>query len=201
MPGDTVTINYTIGDPDDQVTTAYLGFNEPGGHGEQFGVTGTSGPGDETHTFTMPVTTDTLEGTWTLDYVDLFDAHSNRGTYFTGQPIDYSPITFTVGGTTATRRPSAPHGLRAEVSHRAVTLSWAPPANDGGTSVTSYRVEWSICSFASSCRRHYVDAAVTHRTVQHLAPGRWYHLRVQATNAVGRGAWSVGIRAKTSPRR
>jgi len=86
--------------------------------------------------------------------------------------------------------PSAPSGLEALPGHREVTLSWNPPAFDGGSPITGYaiyrgpapREEVLLAEIGNVL--NYTDAEVT--------AGRTYHYRVAARNAYGEGPKSEG---------
>ena len=86
------------------------------------------------------------------------------------------------------QRPRA--GVRGGPS--TATVRWDAPGRDGGSDVTSYRVQ---------VLRVTPSGHVTHRTVRlagptarakvlHLAPGT-YRFRVCAVNEVGRSPWSA----------
>ncbi|MCK4949509.1 MAG: right-handed parallel beta-helix repeat-containing protein [Thermoplasmata archaeon] len=87
--------------------------------------------------------------------------------------------------------PSAPPGLEALPGHREVTLSWNPPAFDGGSPITGYaiyrgpapREEVLLAEIGNVL--NYTDAEVT--------AGRTYHYRVAARNAYGEGPKSEGV--------
>ncbi|MGH9305088.1 MAG: fibronectin type III domain-containing protein, partial [Acidimicrobiales bacterium] len=81
--------------------------------------------------------------------------------------------------------PSAPRALHAVARAHAVSLSWASPADNGGSRITGYRV---IAS-AKDQRTIVVSAGPrTHSiTVRRLVAGLSYTFGVQATSTLGRG--------------
>ncbi|HYM40042.1 MAG TPA: kelch repeat-containing protein, partial [Thermoplasmata archaeon] len=94
--------------------------------------------------------------------------------------------------------PSAPGNVRVTVGTTAntwnqVNLSWYPPAYDGGSTLTEYRVYRGTASGAESflasagLRQWYVDTGVLNGTP--------YYYEVTASNAIGEGARSNEVHA------
>lgn len=52
-------------------------------------------------------------------------------------------------GTTETTAPSAPQNLQASADDGQVTLSWSPPADDGGSPITKYKIYRGVTSVDS----------------------------------------------------
>ncbi|HKG49691.1 MAG TPA: fibronectin type III domain-containing protein [Actinomycetales bacterium] len=78
---------------------------------------------------------------------------------------------------------------------RTATLGWGPPADDGGSPITGYRVSRDGPAPAS----HVLPATARSFVFGHLRPWRTYHLSVQALNAVGAGpAATVGVLTKAA---
>uniref|UniRef100_A0AAY5EL21 Titin n=1 Tax=Electrophorus electricus TaxID=8005 RepID=A0AAY5EL21_ELEEL len=72
--------------------------------------------------------------------------------------------------------PSAPNNLKVqEITKESVTLSWEPPALDGGAKIKNYIVE----------KPSFTNVIETHFTVSGLTEGNKYDFRVFAKNAVG----------------
>jgi len=70
--------------------------------------------------------------------------------------------------------------------------TWRAPASNGGTPVTSYRVEAMRLNASNHvvARVHATTGASARALTMRLAKAR-YRIRVQARNAVGAGAWSA----------
>src|SRR5262249_6057979 len=89
--------------------------------------------------------------------------------------------------------PDAPTGLTATAGNGKITLSWAAPANNGGVSITSYRVYRGTTSGSETllttggCSGF---GAVLSCTDTGLANGQTYFYKVTAVNAIGEGAQS-----------
>jgi Right handed beta helix region/Fibronectin type III domain len=76
-------------------------------------------------------------------------------------------------------RPGPPTNLTATRNHKRATVSWAPPADDGGSRVLSYTVS------VSDGRTATVDASVTFVTFDRIRKQETYRFSVVATNAIG----------------
>ena len=77
--------------------------------------------------------------------------------------------------------PSAPTNLQAQPANRRVTLTWNPPENNGGASITRY--EWS-----QGVTDSWTSTGLTRRaTISSLDNGIEYTFRVRAVNSVGHG--------------
>ena len=82
--------------------------------------------------------------------------------------------------------PSAPGNVTAAaVGNNAATVSWAPPAFDGGNAITGYTVTSSPAGITASA-----PASATSATVNNLPGGTAYTFTVAANNAAGKGAAS-----------
>jgi titin len=83
--------------------------------------------------------------------------------------------------------PGAPTSLVLVSGDGQIALSWSAPSNDGGASISSYRVEMSSDGGTSWA---IVASAVTARNflVVGLTNGTPYQFRVTATNMIGAGA-------------
>jgi acid phosphatase len=91
--------------------------------------------------------------------------------------------------------PDAPTVVRATARRKAsASVSWTPPANDGGCSISGYTV-------TSSPEEHtaHVSGSATSAKLRHLTPGTTYTFTVMATNCAGDGPGSApsnAIRAR-----
>jgi hypothetical protein len=92
--------------------------------------------------------------------------------------------------------PRAPTWVRvAPTAASMLTVSWAPPTNDGGDAVTRYRVEWDtdaefegVLGLPHKGALEVDGTAHAALTLTDLAPGTRYFVRVAAGNRVGFGA-------------
>lgn len=90
--------------------------------------------------------------------------------------------------------PSAPQELTAQKTRDGIRLAWQPPADDGGTPLTGYRIRRTggagpVLFEVAPSTLTYVDTSVARRTL--------YTYEVTAVNAVGEGPpASVQIRSR-----
>jgi RHS repeat-associated protein len=113
-----------------------------------------------------------------------------------GTSYTFTVTATTAVGTSASSRPSSPvtpaaipgkpTGVRAVPGADRATVSWAPPASNGGSPVTRYAVVAS-----PGGRNAVVPGTVTQATVTGLAIGRTYTFTVTPANSVGVGATSA----------
>lgn len=102
--------------------------------------------------------------------------------------------------------PNAPTITEVVLGDRALTVSWAAPANDGGADIRWYDVRYIRGDEADrsdnywTVRRQIWEGGVLEslsgplqRTISHLASGVPYEVQVRAVNAVGSGPWSEGV--------
>ena len=102
----------------------------------------------------------------------------------------------------ATTVPGAPTGLTATASGTStINLTWDAPSNDGGASITGYRIEVSP-NGTSSWTERVANTGTTTTSYSHtgLAPGTTRYYRVSAINAVSTGARSNIANATTQAR-
>jgi alpha-tubulin suppressor-like RCC1 family protein len=77
--------------------------------------------------------------------------------------------------------PSPPRAIRAAASQPGrISVEWEPPATEGGTPITRYKV-----SAKPNGKSVTVPATATSATITGLNPGETYTLRVSASNAQG----------------
>lgn len=85
--------------------------------------------------------------------------------------------------------PEAPTNFSAASSGSTVSLTWAPPASDGGSSITSYEVFRDTSTPVSISNPPIYSGSAT-STSDQPAPGTYYYA-VRACNSVGCGATST----------
>jgi len=66
-------------------------------------------------------------------------------------------------------------------------VSWTAPADDGGSTITSYTVEYATSS-SGPWTTHSTNLTTT-RTITGLSNGTQYYVRVRANNGAGSSAW------------
>ncbi len=85
--------------------------------------------------------------------------------------------------------PSTPGGplVLSEVMKHSMTLTWQPPASDGGATITGYIIEKrDQSSMTGWSRVERVKPHIYCYTASNLTPGHFYYFRVIAENARGR---------------
>lgn len=94
--------------------------------------------------------------------------------------------------------PQPPESLRATVTGAHISLSWSPPANDGGRAVTGYKIlrgtdpdSPSLAATVADYARSWTDESVEN--------GRTYYYWVVAENSVGSSGMST-VADATVPR-
>jgi hypothetical protein len=84
--------------------------------------------------------------------------------------------------------PGVPTSPSATASGTSATLTWAPPAGDGGSAITGYTYgRDGTDSGGTGPWSGTAGAATRSATFNLLRPGTTYHLTVAATNAIGTG--------------
>ncbi len=100
--------------------------------------------------------------------------------------------------TEAASAPDAPTGLSADASGRTqIDLSWTAPSNDGGASITGYRIEVS-----PNGTNNWTDLVANKTGTSHphmnLDPGTTRHYRIYAINSVGESASASNVANATT---
>ncbi|MEO0024183.1 MAG: hypothetical protein RL196_624 [Actinomycetota bacterium] len=107
-----------------------------------------------------------------------------------------SSATSTVSATTIGATPGAPTGLTANpITSNSITLNWAAPANNGGSAITSYKVEYkrsNVTTYTST------TSVTTSAVISGLTASSAYNFRVSAINSVGTSAVSTVLNASTT---
>ena len=104
------------------------------------------------------------------------------------------------------RSPDPPIARLSAVSPNRVTITWDPPANDGGRPVTNYVYEKITpfadefeynCEYHPNDREHWTDACkmvsagTRSATFSNLEPGASYKFRVRAVTSYSHGDWAI----------
>ena len=84
--------------------------------------------------------------------------------------------------------PEAP--IASSRTGTSVRLSWSPPSESYGSSVTDYELQMAPGDNEGQCWSTLVNGLDTTWKVSQLLPGSKYSFRVRASNAVGAGPWS-----------
>jgi PKD repeat protein len=158
-------------------TGTATGGNPPYSYSWNFGDGSTSTSQNPSHTYN---TAGTYSATLTVT-----DSSSPANTATSSVTITGSPIQGTA--------PGAPTGLTASAGNGQVSLSWTPPASNGGVNITSYRVYRGTSSGTETLLTGGGCGslgAVTSCTDTGLTNGQAYFYKVTAVNAIGEGAQS-----------
>ena len=89
--------------------------------------------------------------------------------------------------------PSAPQNLTAVAGNGNVTLTWQPPADNGGSPITGYRIYYGTS--AGNYTVNITVGNVTAYTITNLTNGQKYYFSVSAINGGGEGAKSNEVSA------
>jgi hypothetical protein len=95
-------------------------------------------------------------------------------------------------------RPGAPTLEGLDARNRSVNVRWTPPADNGGSPITLYRVQVLTGDGQQVVKTRRVDAPARHLLVEGLVNGRSYRFQVRAVNAAGASPWSASMRIKPS---
>ncbi|MDA8030099.1 MAG: leucine-rich repeat protein, partial [Alphaproteobacteria bacterium] len=97
-------------------------------------------------------------------------------------------------------KPGAPLNPRVQAREsEKLRVSWAAPANDGGSPVSAYRVRWKPLAAADFADADTADVAVPRRgglqyDISGLTNGATYEVQVAARNLVGQGSYTDSVR-------
>lgn len=106
-------------------------------------------------------------------------AKNSAGTGSASTPVTATPATL----------PGAPATISSYGGPERVTATWTAPANDGGSVITGYRVQYKLLSASQWIDLR--DTTDTLTSVTGLTANTQYSVRVAAINAVGLGAYAT----------
>jgi titin len=168
--GDALDVSWTA--PEESGTSDVTGYVVQWKSGDddysadnQSSVDGTSSTADgltqgTAYTFRVAAVSDDGQSDWSDE------ASGNPGTA-PGAVVDFTVDAGAVSGT--------------------LVLTWAAPADDGGTPITGYVVQWATGRDAASSAE-ISDGSATSYTITGLKTGVSYRVHIQAVNAAGAGA-------------
>jgi fibronectin type 3 domain-containing protein len=101
----------------------------------------------------------------------------------------------TTRSATPTGVPTAPQNVSAVAdAKKGIDLGWSPPASNGGSAITGYRIYRSTSPGNEIQIGSVASSAGTYRDVSTTKNGRYYYV-IRAVNAVGPGAPSSEVTA------
>lgn len=84
--------------------------------------------------------------------------------------------------------PGTPLNLEVlEVTTESIYITWSPPASNGGSEITNYRVQTEDTDTFEIVNRE-IPASLTTYNITDLDPLSSYNIRVAAINIAGRGS-------------
>ena len=113
---------------------------------------------------------------------------------FTDDATNAATLTSAATAAVAATVPGEPEHLNVSPhDDEALDLYWDPPASDGGSPVTGYRVQWKEAADSWDTPEDVSEATVTGttHTINGLTGGGEYAFRVMASNEVGEGPASA----------
>ena len=116
--------------------------------------------------------------------------------------IGPGPESNTASATLAESVPGAPTGLTAESGDQSATLTWGPPADDGGTAIVRYELRYRETGGSyGSWRTVSGGASARSATVRNLDNGTSYEFQVRAFNGIspGHAATASATLAESAP--
>jgi hypothetical protein len=99
-----------------------------------------------------------------------------------------------IGQPTVPGAPTAVTGIPGAVNSNTITVTWAAPASDGGTSITTYKA-MAVSDTARAC----IASGTMNCIITGLTAGQSYTFVVRAINAIGGGALSSASPAVNAP--
>ncbi len=174
IPGAPTNVTATAGD-----TQASISWSPPASNGGSAitGYTVTASPGGATATTINGSTTSASIGGLTNGTAYTFTVHA---TNTIGNSPESAPSN-TVTPTTATTIPGPPTNVTATAGDTQASISWSPPASNGGSPITGYTVTASPGGATATT----INGSTTSATIGGLTNGTAYTFTVHATNTIG----------------
>ena len=97
--------------------------------------------------------------------------------------------------------PAAPRGLTAAAGERQVTLTWEPPANDGGAEISDYEVRFATDAGAPVDTEWQSVGTDLTESIAGLDADQRYRFEVRAVNSIGPGPAATASAATPRPKR
>ncbi|GAA1504905.1 fibronectin type III domain-containing protein [Nocardioides humi] len=144
----------------------------------------TNGYNDSQWEFVVPIkATSVQNGSVIRSEVDVADGNDN--------PTLRPQVSFYAPTAPSGAPPGVPslNSVQVFPSATSVSVGFTPPANDGGSAITAYRVE---CFSQDGGVTGSATGPSSPITVSGLTAGKRYSCRMQAQNSVGWGSWSAG---------
>jgi titin len=110
--------------------------------------------------------------------------HCLNGSFVAGHGLDESHPWLQIGAHSAVA-PSAPQSLAATAGSGSVSLTWTPPATNGGAAVTGYNIYRGTSTGGESATPVATNVAATSFTDTGLVNGTTYFYTVAAVNSAG----------------
>ncbi len=85
--------------------------------------------------------------------------------------------------------PGRPDNVRVTRGDTTLKVMWDPPADTGGSAVTSYDLQWGTDGTTFNNDVSGLSAATLTYTITNLSPSTTYYIQVRANNAKGNGVW------------
>lgn len=79
-----------------------------------------------------------------------------------------------------------------------MAISWSAPADNGGSALTGYDIQWSGQPSFDAASSASVGTSASPYTIGDLQASTQYYARVRAKNAVGAGPWSTPTPVRTT---
>ena len=98
---------------------------------------------------------------------------------------------------TSFNTPSAVTSLALTPAIGKMTVNWAAPSANGGSTVTGYRVEYSTNADFTGSKSVNASYLLSSATISSLTPGTKYYVRVFAKSLVGEGVATDSVNAST----
>ncbi|EWT02522.1 autotransporter adhesin, partial [Intrasporangium oryzae NRRL B-24470] len=142
-------------------------------------------------------TTSYLDSGQVLNGGGVDSGHCVNGSFVSGRLDESHP--WVQIGTAAATAPSAPLSLAAVPGDGSVSLSWAAPTSDGGSSITGYNVYRGTIAGGESATPIATNVKTTTYTDTNRVNGTQYFYTVAAVNAVGTSPRSNEASATPQP--